>query len=244
MRMTKLEYLGSSHPEYFKLLQNWQKTGINVLPNLFNCYDENSNESKRVVAYQLNKKSFTLIAKQEKKIKNLIVHMGAREFRTAALLDIPIVPFFQPILELSYEDGESAYGHFDWAPNPTFVNDATSVSSQADAIPGAGAYLFILSWLELRFNQLHEPFMSITNGKNQRVKSYVFQTGESKAIINEIVSEGRKVINLYLGNGIRVSAHPFSFRPILEVSSEEGNNFVNGSSYFDFCNPCPPYCND
>ena len=86
--------------------------------------------------------------------------------------------------------------------------------------------------------------MSITNGKNQRVKSYVFQTGETRAIVNEIANEDRKSINLYLGNGIRVSAHPFSFRPILEVSSSEGNYFVGGSSYFDFCNPCPPYCDD
>jgi len=242
--MPSSTYAGLSINDVDKAKRNWQKTALGQLPNLFIAFDEQTNESKRVVSFQLEASSVNDIATIGEGVKHLVVHLGSRESASAKLVDIPDTPFFTPILELRMVSGDRKFYPFAWVPNPSFLDSSEDVNSRREAIPGASAYLFILSWLEKKFRELHEPFIGLANGKNQRVKTYVFEEVESAAIIELIKEEGMGAVNLYMGNGIRVSSHPFAFRPIIEVAKDVNTFIEDGSSFYDFCNPCPPYCGE
>jgi len=196
--MDKPNPLLLSEEETKTLASNWQKVIIPQMNNLFVAYDEKAGEAERVLAFYLDEEALNEIA-EIKTIETIepleiiehyfIIHLGVTSnYFKESLNSVPTPPFFKPFLEVSTKtttktetiSEKSHYYAMNWSVDPPFATDADNkvkdgVLSSTDAIPGAGAYLFVRSWLEMPFEQLHKPFTGIANGLDRRVKSYIFQ---------------------------------------------------------------------
>lgn len=89
--------------------------------------------------------------------------------------------------------------------------------------------------------------------KNRRVRSYKFDKEDMHRIINYIdkYQENFDIkITLYLGAGLTVHlSHPFSFRPVLDVSAIAKSDSIEADAPpsgedFERSKPCPPFCPD
>lgn len=255
------EYKGAdpiSVNEFEKLTVNWQRCRSDDLPDLFYGYDAGEMQAERLATYFMDTKTMerfaALITELEAKDEpySLLVHLGLRKgYRKRQTAKSPHFELLLQIQTANTEYGENVWRLW-WEADPSFpVQPKESVLSDRDAIPGAAAFLFVHSWLETKHADLGDPFEANAYHLGRRVKAYRFNREEGQQIaakIKDAVATGDGLLCVHLGKGISVSTHPFSFRPVLEVTT---NSFVlNGrvriegddgdGSYFDYSLPIPP----
>lgn len=231
--------------EVMSFTESWQRCTPNNLPNLFYAYNENTRQTERVVSYVLRGESVKKVV--ELKPSNITILMGCRTGSDNG--SIQLLPPFAPMIKAGLPDVNYSKDCFllEWAPTPPFLQDAgKSTENGVDQIPAEGAYLFILGWLEYQYHQLGTPFEAIAPHLVKRVKSYIFGKAETQKIIEAIGPDPEQaLIYIHMGIGIRVQKHPFSFRPILQITKalqDTGNEEDGDGEFFDFSNPCPPRC--
>lgn len=242
-----------------KLAQNWQRCRQEELPGLFYAYDEVDRQSERIVTYRMAGDQFrafydSVPAKKEFK---LIVHLGLRANHYSEA--IPESPAFSLIIQSYVKDSDWQEGCFslDWEANSRFSSGAEDgSSSEKNAIPAAGAYLFVQSWMETPEAHLAEPFTAVSHVLGRRVKAYVFSPTESRSIYDDMtnsLASKKPCLDIHLGRGLAVYDHPFSFRPVIEVKNAvdfknpgsvarnaTGLTNDDGDSFYDFGTPIPP----
>ncbi len=255
--------LKTKTPTWAELAATWQLCRTEEIPDLLYAFDsgEQANTTERIVTYNLEKEQLQMInATIEEMTANgqdfkLLVHLGLRPGYEGQFA--PTTPFFQPFLSVFPVGGKDRYVNshlFTWDPNPRFpTNPVESTESGTDAIPGAGAFLFVHYYLETPHFDLSSIFEATAYQLGRRVRAYIFSVAESKAIGKRIKVhlQGTKPrLSLHLGRGITVATHPVSFRPVLEVGSsgvtkkgvsifDGGGN--DGSDFYDFSMPDPPH---
>lgn len=251
MSKQKPNQLALSSKEVRKFKRNWQKVLTNQMNQLFIGYDEKAGETERVAAFTLSSDVLQEIASIRDSVKHIVIHLGARKSKANKFVETPNTPYFIPLLQAYTDKNLSHVYAMTWETDPAFLENTSEeedANSEVDAIPGASAFLFVRSWLEKPYTELYDPFVGIADGITRRVKSYIFSEEESKVILDNIGNGNGKQLLMYMGNGIRVSSHPFAFRPVLEVSNTQKTdvkgNVLSGSSasFFDFSSPCPPHC--
>lgn len=244
-----------------QLAENWQRCRQEELPGLFYAYDSKEEHSERIVTYRMareNLKAFYSGVPVKKEFK-FIVHLGLKTNHYSE--SIPATPAFVLMIQAYVEGADWQKGCYPlkWDPNSRFSKGAEdNSSSEANAIPAAGAYLFVQSWLETPEAHLAEPFTAVSHVLGRRVKSYVFSPTESKSIYedlaNSVDKDGCPIgLDIHLGRGLAVYDHPFSFRPVIEVKkavdvNNTGKVYRNatgltndeGDSFYDFGLPIPP----
>lgn len=239
--------------------ETWQTTLPDNLPTLFYAFDETQSQTERVAGFRItDQDQFKLLL--DSKPERLRIHLGANpDYDSNIVPSYPAVQFF---IEGLKSKGETVTLQFEWDPNPPFLEKgAYGQDSGPNEIPVDGAILFAQAWLETPYDSIRDAFEG-ADSRNlvQRVKSYTFQEDETASIITQLEKyTGDVQLNLYLGNSIPVTNHPFGFRPVLEVrpvpfipaektkakASKKDNNGGgggDGSTFFDFSNPCPPVC--
>lgn len=238
------------------LAENWQRCRAGDLPALFTAYDTKEKQSERVVSFQLNVKTVEKLYKQSKPEKGLryIVHLGLRKESYSETVpdNTPFVLLIQAYH--GPDDYQKKCHELAWMPNSKFSN-SIGTKSEANAIPAAGAYLFVHKWMETPADELADVFQSKTYQQDLRVQAYIFSYEESLSIRNDMITDGGTYneVCIHLGDGIAVTGHPFSFRPVLEVKnavdpekpgktgrSMTGLSDETGNSYYDYATPIPP----
>lgn len=242
------------------LAERWQRCLAQNLPDLFYAFIDGDglNFSARLVTYRLEGKQleqFYLLASMGKATDlRLIVHLGLKKDYLSD--EIPKQPHFSLMIQpyFKQKDWQSGCFALNWTADSRF-NIGPGVNSGPNAIPAAGAYLFVHSWMELPEEDLHLPFESTTHALGRRVQAYIFSNAESLSILADVkrsIKSGVKCLDIHLGNGMAVYSHPFSFRPVIEVKggapqrAEKRNRKVSGmedddgDSYYDYGGPIPP----
>ncbi|MEL6142651.1 MAG: hypothetical protein AAFQ37_12005 [Bacteroidota bacterium] len=256
---------GELPPEDFAIyVRNWQRARAEDMPNLFYGFDTVQDQTERIAAYSLTDDQIASIVELGNKAGEdvgFIVHLGLDENYLGSFA--PVSPHFFFILQvIDGKNTEPFEGGFrmQWDPNPTLPTSATDAAqSGIDAIPGAGAYLFVFSWLETPHGSLSNVFELSAAELGRRVKCFKYgvknknsnSPSESEVIhqtLVDTVTNGEAKLSVYMGRGIQVSTHPVEFRPILEVgekasSSPRANNDGGngGGNFYDYSNPSPPY---
>lgn len=242
-----------------KLAQNWQRCRQEELPGLFYAYDEVEHQSERIVTYRLAGdplKDFYESIPAKKAFK-LIVHLGLQADHYPE--SIPESPAFMLLIQSSVKSSDWQEGCFPmkWEANSRFSKGAEDdSSSEKNAIPAAGAYLFVQSWLETPESLLAVPFTAVSHVLGRRVKAYVFSPTESRSIYDDMtrsMASNMPCVDIHLGRGLAVYDHPFSFRPVIEVKNAvdpknpgsvarnaTGLTNDDGDSFYDFGAPIPP----
>lgn len=262
-------YPSSNIPDYeFRdLCEQWQRCRTEDLPGLFYAYDEAEVQTERIVSFRLRGSDLKAFAKHLK--QQIVAHRDAPNpldrCRLAVYLGLKEgydgefaqkEPHFCLILQPYSPDIEmdEFVWKMEWDPNPSFPTDPTqSPLSGRNAIPGDGAFLFVHHWLETEHYELSTLFESSAYQLGRRVKSYRFAAQETESISADIAKALADDGELYvhLGRGIRVSTHPFSFRPVLEVAGQtylrrgrtySDNNGGGGDdgTFYDYSIPIPP----
>jgi len=248
----------SESPE--RLAENWQRCRQEDLPKAFYAYDETEQQSERVVTYRLKGKEtikslLDLVGKKKK--FNFIVRLGLRTERmTDEIFTEPAFALFIQVHNLGAKNEDLETNGFElaWERNSRFsVTQESNANSEANAIPAAGAYLFIHAWLETPESHLAVPFTAATRVMGERVKSYIFSQSESLSIYNDLKNSKENCLDIHLGRGLAVWVHPFSFRPVIEVKgavakgktrqvpmNATGLTNEDGDSYYDYGFPDPP----
>lgn len=239
----------------------WQRLRTETLPGVFYAFDESESRSERVVTYTVPHSVLRHVYKkaEAEPEARLAVHLGVNpEYLTDK---IPTYPAFTLFLQIRI-DGDEPYAdcvEMTWEPNGRFGTiSPTEVDSEANAIPAAGAFLFVRSWQELPESNLATPFTATTRVLGERVKSYTFSYAESQSIFNDIgrsLKQGAEGgMAVHLGNGIAIWSHPFSFRPVVEVKkafTDENESLPksrmttglsdgDSDSFYDYSRPDPP----
>lgn len=240
-----------------KLAEAWQRCRQEDLPKVFYAYDAEEKQTERVVTYELPDKHLKLLASaatQNDQLQ-LVVHLGLHEGRLTER--VPDQPAFALLLELRLGKKAVAVHELTWLKNGRFsTNMSVETQSLTNAIPAAGAFLFVHSWMQMPEADLAAPFTAASRVLGQRVKSYIFSVVESRSILEDIIATGAKGLQVHLGNGLAVWSHPFSFRPVVDVvdgapdedSSLERRALFTGqapgndddNSYYDYSIPNPP----
>lgn len=242
-----------------KFASNWQRCRQQELPDLFYAYDQSQQQSERAVTYRLSGKALEKFYQSVPANEQFrfIVHLGLRNNHYSA--EIPDEPAFVLLLQAYTKKKDWQQGCFplSWEANSRFSGaQEDGTTSEANAIPAAGAYLFIMSWLETPEERLAEPFTAVSHVLGRRVKAYAFSSAESKSIYDDLTNSLKSkapALDIHLGRGLAVYDHPFSFRPVVEVKravdvAKPGSNARNatgltnddGDSFYDFSNPIPP----
>lgn len=227
----------------------WQTCLPTNLPTLFYAFDHSQQQTERVAAFKIfdQNELQSLLDSQPQRLKITIGADPAYDF--TSIPSDPAVRFF--LDGLSPQNGDMVRIQFDWDPNPPFLEQgAYSPDSGPNEIPAEGAILFAIAWLETKYDDISSTFEGVDTTHNlvQRVKSYIFQEDETTTILGLLADYiGAVDVCLYLGNSIPVSKHPFGFRPVLEIlptnKSKRANVLGGGNGhFFDFSNPCPPFC--
>ncbi len=242
-----------------KAAEHWQRCRQEDLPRAFYAYDDEENQSERVVTFRLKgEQNIERLLKEIKDPQNFkfIVHLGLGNADLSA--PIPSTPAFELYLQVYNEKGDWQENcvQLAWEKNARFskaMEDGTD--SGTNAIPAASAYLFVQSWLEMPEFALAKPFTAATRVMGQRVKAYIFSPEESLSILQDIKNSSKNIVDIHLGSGLAVWDHPFSFRPVVEVQGAvnlkdnevrttpmNATGLLNedGDSYYDFAKPCPP----
>ncbi len=237
--------------EVAQLRKDWQICLPNKLPRAFIAYDQSDQQTERVVTTYMQgphlAEFLQEVAAAEKAGKkySLIVYPALdRQHIGRVVADEPA---FQLLIQVHTDSTKENANCFRllWEPNPVFpANPNQSVDSGEDAIPAAGAYLFVLSWLETKFDELGAVFDTTAMLLGRRVKSYRFQEQESKDIIAALRNVSDPRLTIHLGKGITVPSHPVPFRPVVEAGTAQNVKLVQGggNAFFDFSRVCPPYC--
>lgn len=241
------------------LAENWQRCRQEELPGLFQAYDAKEAQSERVVTFRMKKSMLRDLYAKAKKTDGLkfIVHLGLADDHYSDLL--PEVPPFGLFLQAYHSKSEYQHDCYPlaWEPNSRFTTSMEEeTGSEANAIPAASAYLFVMSWLEMAEEDLTVPFTAVSHVLGKRVRAYVFSEVESQSILNDIehsLTSKPSWLDIHLGNGLAVYDHPFSFRPVIEVKnavdtnnpgkiSRNATGLTNdeGDSFYDFGQPVPP----
>lgn len=245
-----------------QLAENWQRCRQEDLPKAFYAYDKTELQSERVVTYRLEgKKSIKMLLDlvDNPQNFNFIVRLG---LRTRLMTDIiPSKPAFALFIEVNNigkgpKNWSENTFELVWEKNSRFSTAESAIpTSEANAIPAAGAYLFVYSWLETPEAHLDRPFTATTRVMGERVKAYIFSPAESQSIYEDIKRSDDYCLDIHLGRGVAVWAHPFSFRPVIEVKGAIKNGFRKknipnatglsngpdeGDSFYDYGFPDPP----
>jgi hypothetical protein len=234
----------------------WQRCRMEDLPRAFFAYDVDAEQSKCVVSYQLKGPALKSLIDQAKKTKDFkfIVHLGLYPAElTGPIQDKPAFALYLQVYKKKADWQEKCH-ELTWAKNTRFgigMEDVTK--SEANAIPAAGAYLFVQSWLEMPEASLARPFTAAARVMGQRVQAYTFSVDESLGILNDLKASKKNCLYIHLGNGMAVWEHPFSFRPVIEVpgavtKKSQRNRPANatglpneaGDSFYDYGGPIPP----
>ena len=236
--------------------EHWQRCRQEDLPRVFYAYDEDEQQSERVVTYRLGEEGVQQLIEQIDGSKDFkfVVHLGLYPQDLSAPLTND--PAFALYLQVYRKDADRREDGLElaWARNSRFSSFMeTDVNSGINAIPAASAYLFVHSWLEMAESALDRPFTAATRVMGQRVKAFIFSAEESQSIYQDILNSPKKQLDVHLGNGLAVWEHPFSFRPVVEVAgavvkggtrttpmNATGLTDNDGNSYYDFSMPEPP----
>lgn len=244
-----------------KRARTWQLTRSEDLPRAFYAYDDVEERSERVVTYRLSKKQIVRLVKEATATKgsfHFVVHLGMYDLDLhGPISDTPAFTMFMQVLKKN-SDWQERCEEATWAKNARFstINPA-GTGSEAQAIPAAGAFLFVHSWREMPEAHLARPFTAATRVLGERVQAYAFSKDESQSILLDLqssLSSKKCYLDIHLGNGLAVWVHPFSFRPVLEVSNatkaDKKRDFSrnvtglsdgdDGSSFYDYGVPIPP----
>ena len=248
----------------------WQRLRPEALPGIFYAYDTEQRQTERVVTYELERdRCAALLARhrefrsgENEKAPRLTVHLGYQP-RYNDPDQVPDYPAFTLFAQLHRgvvnTHDLSGSQELTWNANSRFTDiSATLVTSQANAIPAASAYLFVRSWQELPEEQLTDPFTAKTRVLGERVKCYTFSAAETATILDDLrhaleVEDDGGGLAVHLGDGIAIWSHPFSFRPVVEVKGglkdrddasgsrrTTGASNDDGDSFFDYAEPNPP----
>lgn len=241
------------------LAENWQRCRQEEIPGLFQVYDAQEKQSERLVSFRMKGAQLKELYERASKGKKLqfIVHLGLSEnYYTER---IPKYPHFGLYLQPFHSKATYQQDCFPlaWEANSRFSASMTDESgSEANAIPAAGAYMFVMSWLEMAEEDLASPFTAVSHVLGKRVRAYVFSEVESASILDDIknsLASKNPCLDIHLGNGLAVYDHPYSFRPVIEVKravdldnlgrvhrNATGLTNDDGDSFYDFGLPVPP----
>lgn len=245
---------------------NWQKILPTQIPNLFYAYDETQERTEKVVSYKLSQEGVERLQQLDPEKQNYELSFILASKKPSRSRTVNNSPTFAPVLAIDLtpdsKDAQLEYYELEWERNPHFLDSSENhaVRSGIDAIPAAGAFLFIYNWLRQSAYQINQVFEYDLFSELKRVRAYTYIVDETKKIIADIQKEHdpSTEINVYihLGVGLSVEDHPFSFRPVIEVhpkatkakgktrTKEDVFIELTSSSFFDFSRPCPPYCKD
>jgi hypothetical protein len=247
-----------------RLSQTWQCLQPSSLPDLFYAYDSTQNRMEKVVSFKLSDKGLKYLQQLDLSEKYEIGFLlGSKKPSTSGIVEDK--PRFAPHLAVyrSTEKDKSGKDKWEklvqfklsWERNPHFLDtkEGEGLLSGIDAIPAAGAFLFVANWLRHPSYLLNSVFESETASAIERVRAYFYSSDESRIIMEEARKhdKGTKVdVFIHLGVGISVEDHLFSFRPVLEVHAGDAKNKLTAlqelanSSFFDFSRPCPHFCKE
>lgn len=248
---------------------DWQRLRVEDIPRAFYGYDNEESRSERVVTYALDKEGMTSLRKSFKQArkqakerkKNNSVHLVAvlginRNHLTEEIADYPAFTLYLRVR--IYRDeyvGEPVM--LNWDANGRFsrINPVNANSAQ-NAIPAAGAFLFVHSWKQTPERELANPFVAAAGVVlGERVRDYMFSAAETLSIFEDVsasLDSKQPALAIHLGNSIAIAQHPFSFRPVLEVTNAGGKGgkqldqlvsvFIDesGNNYYDYSSPEPP----
>lgn len=252
--------------EVKRLLENWQRCRPEMLSGLFYAYDEEQAQIERVVTYEIKEDAMKALLDTVKtnngvpeKGFRFVIQLGVNaEMET---LEVPNSPAFSLHIQ-AFNHGDDNFANcfeMSWQKNSKFsLVESKETRSENNAMPAAGAYIFVQSWMEYPEADLAEPFTAVSRVLGKRPKCYLFSYAESKSIYQDMVnslSSDKPGVHVHLGNGLAVWDHPFSFRPVIEVLNavDESNEASlitardatgltdgKGGSYYDYAVPDPP----
>lgn len=241
--------------EVEKLVARWQTCLHRDVPGLFLAFDSVNVQTERVVTFTLDNASTSEVIKIAKalvvKNKNprFLIHLGLKE---GYLSENKIGdPHFTLFLQIR-DDNTPIYDNcfeLKWEANPSFPTNAyQSPLSGKDAIPGAGAFLFVHRWLETPFRDLAMVFEATAYNLGRRIKGFRYANEDTLPILAEMERENANqtgLVCIHLGSGITVNSHPYAFRPIMQITQKlttaSGLLIGDGGSFYDFAGPIPPH---
>ncbi|MEN0004591.1 MAG: hypothetical protein AAF798_10615 [Bacteroidota bacterium] len=243
-------------------VSNKQKTWEECLPaNLSDLfyYEDSDNKLKRYTNYfKLGDDAIAqIVALGASKIDCFRIIMGCEYDADDNQLK------FAPVFSIVPVTGNAT--HYTLTYEPEIIETKLTFEGYIE-ITSSISSLFKQHWAELTDDQITNAFHGTTVNKidfkynkpvikltpenafsNKRIRNYTIIHSDVEGIIKDLksVSEEDRYIHVFLGAGLTVQlTHPFSFRPIIEVSSalafpEDGSG--PGSNY-DRAKPCPPFC--
>ena len=225
---------------------NWQQILPADIPIAFSAFDDKHGQTDRVSCYSTPASKLTgLLATFPRQLR---IKIGIAD--NPDYSKVPTKPYAHFFVEGLYPQNgtETKIEQLGWNPNPPFLTEGFyGPDSGVDEIPSEGALLFLMGWLETDYASIASTFDGLNPVTNQvqRVRHYTFSEEESEKIFNLLDGNlNNSTLYLYMGKTIAVNIHPMEFRPVLEVRIDEESdaNGSGGSHFFDFSNPCPPYC--
>ncbi|NJC24912.1 hypothetical protein [Neolewinella antarctica] len=253
------------HKEVAASAARWQRCQTDDLPRAFYAFDASGTkaQTERVASYRFGRGEANRLLRAAKGTSGFqfVVHLGLD--KTDLSGSVATAPAFQLYLQvLSADTGwQQGCEVGTWVKDGKFsAGNSVVTASSLNAMPAAGAYLFVYSWLETSQAELAQPFTATTRVTGERIQAYTFSKVESESIYLDMLAgkKGRKRgveshVDVHLGNGVAIWAHPFSFRPVLEVSgaiTQDGNRSfqrdasglsdTEGASFYDYSLPTPP----
>lgn len=245
-------------PSLEQAAENWQRCVQDELPRAFYAYSAELRQSERVVTYRLagqdNISAFTEAARKSEKFQ-FAIHLGLRTPKLSRR--IPEEPAFILFIQFRVAGNEGPKDNcfaLEWVPNSKLsARNADRTSSSGNAITPASAYLFTQAWLELPYDELDQPFVADLRFPGRRVKSYIHSLACSECIKMDFLKDESIELTVHMGTGTAIWEHPFSFRPVIELSKPTEDvprplRFSPGpadgdsveDSFYDFADPEPP----
>ncbi len=245
--------------------RNWQVYPFAELPSLFYVFDSDGDQSERIAAFNLNDASRGALIKiaeqmgvkppsgnRDDDIANvqLTIHFGVTSLDP--IRSAPEEARIQLLVNL-YDGKDKVYSDtfgMTWWKNPPLPGNGRQEKDDenpVDALPAAGAYLFVYSWLQQPQSELGLPFEANGGFLGKRVKNYSFLPHETAEIISKLKQQETSQLSVFMGIGPAVVSHPFSFRPIIECRNPSANTTRllagggGGSNpFYDYSRPEPP----
>ncbi len=246
--------------------RNWQVYPFAELPRLFYVFDSDGDQSERIAAFNLadedGQELVTMAEKlgvkspsdnpdQEIADVQLTVHFGVTSLDP--IRSAPEEARIQLLVNL-YDGKNKTYSEtfaMTWWSNPPLPGNGRQEiddENPVDALPAAGAYLFVYSWLQKPQAELGLPFEANGGFLGKRVKNYSFLPHETAQIIARLKNRDTSRLSVFMGIGPSILSHPFSFRPIIECrdpSSNETKLLAGGGGggsnpFYDYSKPEPP----
>lgn len=235
-----------------KRIAYWKRYSHTQMADLFYAYDDkNEKKIERVTSYRLSQAGVDSLRKETAKVDNSTLRfiMACKKPNMGGFIDVK--PGFSPILAIDSFDDKTKYFDLKWEADPHFLRDTElpGPGSGIDAIPPAGAFLFVFNWLAQKYYELPVTFEDTFRSVANRVESYIYIPAETKIIADKIKRAAKPAVYIHLGVGLSVPSHPFSFRPVIEIREEKeavrstaNTSAIDHATFFDFSRPCPPYC--